>query len=420
MKVQTVGINQINPAAYNPRVDLKPGDAEYEKLKSSIMRWGCVENLVWNMRTGNLVGGHQRFKILIDMGQQEIEVVVVDLPLEEEKALNIALNKISGDWDHEKLTKLLDELSQVPEFDVKLTGFDQPEINSLLDEYAHPQEERASPEALAPLGGIITQPGELILIGEHRILCGDAANPDDVKRLIGDARSDLVFTDPPYNCQYSRANRPTADGRLLIVDESEKLQNDDLPQPEYESMLRHSLGNVVPYLNPGAAMYIWNGHRQFGPMHEILLGLNVHISCVITWAKESFALGFSDYNQQTEFCLYGWLEDNGAHRWYGPDNESTLWQVKREAVADLYHPTQKPLALAHRALRNSTKRGDIVLDLFMGSGTTLIGAAGLNRVCYGMEISPRWCDVAIRRYIDYVGRENAPEPLVKRYMESGV
>ena len=195
-----------------------------------------------------------------------------------------------------------------------------------------------------------------------------------------------------------------------------KIANDSLPQKEYESWLEKVLTNVSGYFQEGAAFYIWNGHRQFGPMQEILIKLGFHVSCVITWAKERFALGFGDYNQQTEFCLYGWKDKNGSHRWYGPNNESTLWDIRRDSIADNQHPTQKAVELAARAIRNSSKRGDIVLDTFLGSGTTLIAAESLERVCYGMEVDPRYCDVIVRRYIDLVGKDKVSEDIINRYV----
>jgi DNA modification methylase len=147
----------------------------------------------------------------------------------------------------------------------------------------------------------------------------------------------------------------------------------------------------------------------------MLTELGFHVSCVITWVKESFAIGYGDYNNQVEFCLYAWKEDNGAHAWYGPTNESTLWQIKRDHTVGYSHPTQKPVALAHRAIKNSSKRGDVVLDMFLGSGTTLIASEALNRACLGMEIDPCYCDAIVRRYIAYVGKDNVPEELLQKY-----
>jgi DNA modification methylase len=150
-------------------------------------------------------------------------------------------------------------------------------------------------------------------------------------------------------------------------------------------------------------------------MRQLLESIGIKVSCVITWAKESFAIGYGDYNQQTEFCIYGWRENNGAHRWYGPTNESTLWQIHRDPTKEYKHPTQKPLELAERAMRNSSLRGQIVLDTFLGSGTTLIATERLSRKCFGVEIDPHYCDVIVRRWIAFVGVDNAPQNLVEKY-----
>ena len=147
----------------------------------------------------------------------------------------------------------------------------------------------------------------------------------------------------------------------------------------------------------------------------MLTELGFHVSCIITWAKERFAIGFGDYNQQTEFCLYSWLEDNGSHSWHGPNNESTLWEVHRDLTRDYIHPTQKPIALAQRAIRNSSKRGDLVVDLFLGSGSTLIAAESLGRRCYGIELDCRYIDALIRRYISFVGKDKVSPSLKEKY-----
>jgi len=422
MKIQKISINRINPAAYNPRKDLTPSDLEYKQLAKSMEEFGCVEPLVWNRRTGNLVGGHQRFKILLAKNVKEVEVSIVDLPLKKEKALNIALNKIQGDWDEHKLALLLDELTKVPEFDVGLTGFETEEITELLDRALYTDTSGAEEEnfdveaALDREHPAITQPGELIELGSHRLLCGDSSKPSALRKLIADNKVHLLFTDPPYNVDYYGGNRPQPDkARPKQSRQWKKIYSDNLNQGQYTKWLGTVLRNASKFLAPGAPIYIWNGHRQFGPMHQLLGSLGVKISCVITWAKESFAIGYGDYNQQTEFCLYGWLEDNGAHKWYGPTNESTLWQIHRDPTKEYRHPTQKPLELAERALRNSSLRGQAVLDTFLGSGTTLIAAERLSRCCFGIEIDPHYCDVIVRRWIAYVGVDNAPRDLVKKY-----
>jgi len=416
MKIETVPINKINPAAYNPRKDLKPGDSDYENLKKSIDTFGLVEPLVWNKRSSNLVGGHQRLKILIAAGFEEVEVSVVDLDPTQEKALNLALNKIQGAWDNDKLAVLVEELTKIPDFDIGLTGFDLPEVSEILDRAEEAKEDGFDlSKELDNIGKPVTQKGDLIILGPHRLLCGDSSKPEDIKRLIGDAKVNLIFSDPPYNVNYYGGNRPVPNVRPKKSRDWERIYNDNLTQPEYEAWLKTILKNITPYLAPGAPCYLWNGHAQFGPMHSMLAELGFHISCVITWAKESFAIGYGDYNNQTEFCLYCWKEENGAHRWYGPTNESTLWQIKRDHTADYNHPTQKPVALAHRAIKNSSKRGDIVLDVFLGSGTSVIAALALKRTCFGLEIDPHYCDAIVRRYIACVGKDSVPEDLVRKY-----
>jgi len=426
MHIESIPIERINPAAYNPRVDLRPGDPDYDKLQRSLDEFGFVEPLVWNRRTGNLVGGHQRLKILAAQGVHCIDVSVVDLPPDREQALNVALNKIGGDWDERKLADLLTGLAEIPDFDVSLTGFDATEITHLLDklEALGDEDDFDLADALDAAEGRppVTEPGELIELGRHRLLCGDAAKVEDVERLLEGAKADLVFTDPPYNVNYYGGNRPTPrTARPKCSRSWERIYMDDLDQDAYEEWLGRVMQNMLTAMTPGAAFYVWNGHRQFGPMHALMTAAGVHVSCVIVWAKESFAIGYGDYNQQTEFCLYGWRSHrksaggNSAHRWYGPTNESTLWQVHRDRTRDYRHPTQKPLALAERALRNSSRRGECVLDLFLGSGSTLVAAERLERRCFGMEIDPRYCDAIVRRYLAFVGGDSAPDYLIERY-----
>ncbi|MBI4718556.1 MAG: DNA modification methylase [Planctomycetes bacterium] len=425
MQIKTIPIKRINPATYNPRVDLQPGDADYDKLQRSLEEFGCVEPLVWNRRTGNLVGGHQRLKILAAQGEAQVEVSVVDLPLPREQALNLALNKIGGDWDERKLADLLTGLAEIPEFDVGLTGFDSTEITNLLDRLealeAEDDFDLADALAAADCQEPVTQPGELLELGRHRLLCGDAVQPDDLARLLVGDKADLVFTDPPYNVNYYGGNRPTPHKARPKRSRSwKRIYMDDLNQDEYEAWLARIMRNLLSALAPGAAVYVWNGHKQFGPMHALMTEAGAHVSCVLVWAKESFAIGYGDYSQQTEFCLYGWKAqrkgggEKSAHRWYGPTNESTLWQVHRDRTREYRHPTQKPLALAERALRNSSRRGETVLDLFLGSGSTLIAAERLERRCLGMEIDPRYCDAIVRRYLAFMG-DRAPNHLLERY-----
>lgn len=424
MKIQKIKLSRINPAAYNPRKDLRPEDPEYKRLLKSMDEYGCVEPLVWNSRTGNLVGGHQRLKILLAKGVQESHVSVVDLPLEKEKALNIALNKISGDWDNEKLNALLEDLLKVDDFDVELTGFDLPDIENILADTLKQQETEESfdvDKELESDAEAITKPGDIIelgLHGEHRLICGDVTKAADVSALLGQFRCQLCHTDPPYGVSYDRRNRPTSKEQKEKIDpeqtRSMKLQNDDLSPKRYMGWFPKVSDAINEALVPGAAYYIWNSHKNFGLMHNLLTERNFKISSVITWAKESFSPNFSDYNEQVEFCLYGW-KGGARHNWYGPKNESTLWRINRDRTMLYSHPTQKALELAQRAIRNSSKPGDIVFDPFLGSGTTLIAAARHGRRCFAMEIEPRYCDCIVRRYIALAGEGSVSKEIADRY-----
>lgn len=421
MNIQSVPISEINFASYNPRVDLKPGDQEYERLKRSIQEFGYVEPLVWNKGTKTLVSGHQRLKILKAQGLLEVEVSVVDLSLEKEKVLNLALNKIKGEWDEDKLAQLLEDIKASPEIDIQLTGFDLPEVSEILDAFHESGGEDGFDfeKAVEAITEPITKVGDVICLGRHKIICGDSSNPEVLQKLLQEAKVNLLHTDPPYNVNYYGGNRPHAKARPKDSKHWERIYCDDMSQGEYEAWLDLVLKNAASHLQDGAAIYVWNGHRQFGPMYQILTKLNFHVGCVITWAKPNFAISYADYNQQTEFCLYGWKKGK-SHFWNGPTNESTLWEINRDNANALVHPTQKPIAIAQRAMRNSSKHDDVVLDLFLGSGSTLIAAQSLDRVCYGVEIDPKYCDAIVRRYIAFVGKENTDADLKNKYLEEKV
>ena len=418
MKLQTVAISRIQPAPYNPRQDLKPDDPAYQQLRRSIDEFGYVEPLVWNRRTGHLVAGHQRFKVLIARGVRQIEVSVVDLPLQKEKALNVALNKIRGDWDRDRLAELLDELVKAPELDAELTGFELPEIEQMLADVLDPadgEDEQFDPEAeLAKDLPVVTKRGDLIelgLHGEHRVLCGDVTKSADVARLMGSRRARLCHTDPPYGVSYDRKNRPGAKASRAL---SAPIVNDDLSPTRYRAWFGKVADALGEAMSPGSPFYIWNSHKNFGLMHDLLGERGFKVSSVITWGKESFSPNFGDYNQQTEFCVYGW-RGGARHPWYGPKNESTLWQVHRDRTQLYRHPTQKALELAERAIRNSSKPKDIVFDPFLGSGTTLIAAARFGRRCFGLEIEPKYCDCIVRRYLSLAGVGAVAPEIAERY-----
>jgi DNA modification methylase len=419
MEICKIPITRINPAPYNPRVDLTPDDPEYQKLKKSIVEFGYVEPLVWNKRTGTLVSGHQRFKILLEQGIAEVEVSVVDLSLYKEKALNLALNKIRGSWDEDKLAQLLEDLNTAPEFNTGLTGFDLPEISQILDNFQQAQEDDDFDfdAAVESIKEPITKAGDIIELGSHRILCGDSASINDLRRLMQEDKANLIFSDPPYLASYIPGNRPTRDRKRKKSNIGKMIQNDSMPQGQYEKWLKNVFANAAQFIEGSASIYIWNGFRQFGPMTQMLIDLGFHISNIITWVKPSLCISFSDYNFQSEFCIYGWFKGGVSHRWFGPANESNVWEVKRDASNTRIHQNQKPIELARRAMINSSSRNDVVLDTFLGSGSSIIAAESIGRNCFGLEIDPRYCDAIVRRYIAFKGQNKISKQIINKYLK---
>lgn len=417
MDIQKFSLDQLFPAPFNPRVSLKPGDKEYEEIKKSLSEFGAVEPLIFNKQSGFLVSGHQRLKVLRELGYTEIEVVVVDLSPRQEKKLNLAINKISGRWDELKLPDVLEDLYKELDSDLESTGFTLPEITEFIDSKRDLEDDGFDFDAA--VGAVetpITQPGDLIELGRHRLLCGDSTSPDNLKFLMNHEQAHLLITDPPYCVKYMGGSRPNPDARPKRSRNWEKIYNDDWDKDGYEEWLGSIFKNMMPWLLPGTPCYIWNAHKNFSFMHNALTKLGFKVSSVITWVKESFSIDYADYHGASEFCLYAWVE-GPAHRWYGPTNESTVWQVKRDPTKSYVHPTQKPIALAQRAIRNSSLQNEIVLDLFLGSGSTLIAAETLGRRCYGVELDPKYCDAIIRRYISLVGKDKVSPELRERYVK---
>ncbi|MGA2775129.1 MAG: DNA modification methylase [Candidatus Omnitrophota bacterium] len=421
MDIQIIMLKDYCEAPYNPRKDLKPTDPEYQKLARSIDEFGFIEPIVVNKRSMHIISGHQRIKVLRERGILGVEAVIVDFSPEKEKACNIALNKIAGDWDEQKLSVLLEELARVPDFDVTITGFLNSDISHLLDQYGVQKDpdDFDFENVVDSIDKPITKRGDVIALGAHRIMCADAACESDLDILMQNETIDLVHIDPPYGCFYLAQNRPDLESRPKKSKRWEKLYKDDLNEKEYEQWIGSVLKNIRRFLKDGASAYIWNGHAKFYFVHQVLKELGFHVSTVITWAKPTFAISYGDFNQQTEFCLYSWLK-NAPHKWYGPTNESNLWEIDRDKAADLIHPTQKSVEIPARAIRNSSTRGDVVFDGFLGSGSTLIAAESLGRCCHGMEIEPKYCDAIVKRYIAFAGVDKVSEELKTKYLKEGI
>lgn len=387
MQIEKKNTAVLLPADYNPRKDLKPGDPEYDKLKRSIEQFGYVEPVIWNKVTGRVVGGHQRLKVLIDMGITEVECVVVEMDAEKEKALNIALNKISGEWDKEKLALLIADL-QGADFDVSLTGFDPAELDALfkdsIKDGIHDDDFDVETELKKPP---ITKLGDVWTLGRHRLVCGDSTKANTFDLLMAGAKANLVITDPPYNVNYEG--------------NAGKIKNDNMANDAFYSFLLSSFQNTEAVMADDASIYVFHADTEGLNFRRAFSDAGFYLSGCCIWKKQSLVLGRSPYQWQHEPVLYGWKK-NGKHQWYTGRKETTIWEFdKPKKNGD--HPTMKPIPLLAYPIMNSSMSNTLVLDPFGGSGSTLIACEQSDRSCYTIELDEKFCDVIVKRYIEQVG-----------------
>ena len=387
MKIETIKIDALIPADYNPRKDLKPGDPEYEKLKCSVEQFGYVEPVIWNKATGRVVGGHQRIKVLKELWLTELECVVVELDDDKEKALNIALNKISGEWDKEKLALLITDL-QGADFDISLTGFEPAEIDDLfkgsMKDRIKDDDFDVDAELQKPA---ISRLGDLWSLGRHRLVCGDSTKAETFGLLMNGAKANLVVTDPPYNVDYKGA--------------AGKIKNDNLKDDTFHQFLLDSFINMEAAMADDASIYVFHADTEGLNFRKAFSEAGFYLSGTCIWKKQSLVLGRSPYQWQHEPVLFGWKK-KGTHQWYTGRKETTIWEFdKSKKNSD--HPTMKPIALIAYPIMNSSMSNTLVLDPFGGSGSTLIACEQTDRSCSTIELDEKYCDVIIKRFIEQVG-----------------
>ena len=387
MVIEKIKTEQLLPADYNPRKDLKPGDPEYEKLKRSLEEFGYVEPVIWNKTTGNVVGGHQRLKVLQAMGMTEIDCVVVELSEEKEKALNVALNKIGGDWDKDKLALLIADLQGV-DFDVSLTGFDPAEVDDLfkdtLKDGIKDDDFDVEAELQKPT---ISKQGDIWLLGRHKLVCGDSTNPETFRILMGEEKANLVITDPPYNVNYEGS--------------AGKIKNDNMEDEKFYTFLLDAFTNTESVMADDSSIYVFHADTEGLNFRKAFKDAGFYLSGTCIWKKQSLVLGRSPYQWQHEPVLFGWKK-KGKHQWYTGRKESTIWEFDKPKKNG-EHPTMKPIPLLAYPIMNSSMTNSIVLDPFGGSGSTLITCEQTDRICRTIELDEKFCDVIVSRYIEQVG-----------------
>jgi DNA modification methylase len=426
MHVEMRSLASIKPYEGNPRFN----EAAVDAVAASIKQFGFRQPLVLD-EAGVIIVGDTRYRAALKLGLEEVPVhVAIGLSPAQARAYRIADNQTAtlSTWDDDKLTQELTQL-QGMEFDLNLTGFSAEEILRLLDSGGNAGQ--TDPDAVPePPDAAITQPGDLWLLGKHRLLCGDSSKPEDVDRLLGGAAIHLVHTDPPYNVRVEpRSNNAIAAGlssfegakhhqALDLARHPSKSQpttkklrakdrplaNDFVSEAEFDRLLHAWFGNVARVLQPGRAFYVWGGYANLGNYPPALKACGLYFSQSIVWDKEHPVLTRKDFMGCFEICFYGWRE-GAAHQFFGPNNALDLWHLKKVSPQNMVHLTEKPVALAARALEYSTRPGENILDLFGGSGSTLIAAEQAGRRAFLLELDPLYVDVIIRRFEQFSGQK---------------
>ncbi|NCD03796.1 MAG: DNA modification methylase [Clostridia bacterium] len=392
MEFKKLQIKDLVPATYNPRKDLKPGDPEFEKIKRSIEEFGYVEPVIVNSDM-TIIGGHQRAKVLAALGIDEIDCVVIEVDKTKEKALNIALNKITGEWDTESLAVLLKDLD-TESYNIELTGFDWDEAEKLLKTLDKEDTSKDDEYEIEVPEEPISKLGDVWKLGRHHLMCGDSTLKQDIDTLIEGKTVEMVFTDPPWNVNYGATDHPSWKSR--------QIKNDCMSSEDFKEFMEKSFARMAEALVVGGMAYVVMSAQEWGSLMPALADNNFHWSSTIIWNKDRLVLSRKDYHTRYEPIWYGWKD--GAPRIHPLTDrqQCDVWDIPRPSKSE-EHPTMKPVELVQRAIENSSKRGNFVLDQFGGSGTTLIACENAGRTCFMMELDPKYADVIVNRYIDKVG-----------------
>jgi DNA modification methylase len=432
MQIELRKLSDIKPYANNPRHN----DQAVDAVAASLREFGFRQPIVVD-EVGVIIVGHTRWKAAKKLGLAKVPVHMADLSPEQAKAYRLADNQTASlaDWDTELLPLELLDLEAM-EFDLDLLGFEPDDLSKYLGQNV--DEGLTDPDDIPePPDEAITQPDDLWILGGHRLLCGDSAKSTDVDRLLGGASIHLVNTDPPYNVKVEpRSNNAIAAGnssfskthhqKFDLERHPEKakptqskmrakdrpLTNDFVSDAAFDEMLRAWFGNLARVLQPGRSFYIWGGYANCGNYPPVLKTCGLYFSQAIIWVKEHPVLTRKDFMGNHEWCFYGWRE-GAAHQFLGPNNATDVWSVKKINPTAMVHLTEKPVELAARAIQFSSRSGENVLDLFGGSGSTLIACQQTGRRAFLMELDPPYCDVIVERWQQFTGqqarREGAPK-----------
>jgi DNA modification methylase len=422
MRIETLKLSEIRPNDWNPN---EMSEEIFQSLVRSVSKYGVLQPILLRSDM-SIIKGEKRWKAAKAVGIEELVCIVIETSDEESKLLNISLEHLRGASNEELLASLISELSNHFSLDdlQQLTGYSSEELDQMVadlpdDEYLQELDtpieeddfdvEKAASEIQDP----VTKRGEVWQLGRHVLMCGDSTSSDDVQRLMNDRKADLVVTDPPYNVAVkSDSTRLVAEGRGMIM-------NDDMDDRQFDEFLEAVFKNYAAIMDDKAAIYVFHAssyQRAFENAMNIHR-INVRTQCI--WVKNAASFGFAQYKFKHEPVFYAHLKGK-VPSWYGDYKQTTVWksglsvmehepdtvwEVSRGDVSKYIHPTQKPLELIAIPIRNSSKKGDLVVDLFGGSGATLMTCEKMERTCYTMELDPIFCDVIKKRFFEATGIE---------------
>lgn len=410
MNIIEVNINEIKEYENNPRHN----ELAIEPVANSIENFGFKVPIIID-KDYVIVAGHTRILAAKKLGLEKVPCIIAnDLTEEQIKAFRLADNKVGeiAEWDFEKLEE---ELMAIQDIDMSMFSFD-------IDIDIIPEEDDFDvEEALEEIEEPVTSYGDIYLLGNHKLICGDSTNPDDVNLLMGDSLADLLLTDPPYNVNVSNSQGMT-------------IKNDNMEDSEFKKFLHNTFKNASKHLKKGGAFYVWHGDSETVNFRNACDNNNLTVKQCLIWVKNGMIMGRQDYQWKHEPCLYGW-KDGASHYFIDDRTQETVIEdkidinkLKKDEMKNLIkqlledristtiiredkpikntdHPTMKPIKLIARQIKNSTKKDELILDLFGGSGSTLIAAEQLNRKCNMVEYDPKYCDVIVRRWEELTGQK---------------
>lgn len=387
-------IHDLIPYANNARIH---SEEQIAKIASSILDFGFTNPVLIDSQHG-IIAGHGRVLGAKKLGLDEVPVVILDhLTPEQKKAYIIADNKLAeqAGWDEELLALELNALREL-DVDLEKIGFSAEELEELyssLYEKENLSDDLIEEEIPDREEKPVTQLGQLWLLGKHKVLCGNACEKENFNILLGDQKAHMTFTDPPYNVDYHVLPTLQKGAKYRKREKQKGILNDNIDH-NFLTFLELSSRHIVQYTQ--GACYIFMSASELPTLHKAFIEAGGYWSSYIIWVKNHFTIGFANYRRQYEIILYGWPKDSN-HYWCGKRDQSDVWEIDKEPKSHL-HPTMKPIALCERAISNSSKTGDIVLDCFAGSGSTLMACQRLNREARLIELDPKYVDVIIKRW----------------------